>query len=47
MFKSITLNKFVSVGLLSVFLFAFSFSVVGAQATGDVTPELTGVEDFT
>ncbi|MDP3800491.1 MAG: hypothetical protein Q8Q90_03680 [bacterium] len=32
MFKSINLYKLVSVGLLSVFLFAFSFAVVGAQA---------------
>ncbi|MDP3764680.1 MAG: TrbC/VirB2 family protein [bacterium] len=46
MFKSINLNKLISVGLLSVFLFAFSYAVVGAQ-DGDIQPEIVGVESFT
>lgn len=46
MLKSINLNKLISVGLLSVFLFAFSYAIVGAQVSGDVQPAITGVEDF-
>ena len=41
MFKSINLNKLVSVGLFSVFLFAFSFSFVGAQAIPPIESNTT------
>ncbi|MEK7564743.1 MAG: TrbC/VirB2 family protein [Patescibacteria group bacterium] len=48
MFKSINLNKLISVGLLSFFLFALSFMAVNAaEVTGDLQPEIVGVEGFT
>ncbi|MEK7629304.1 MAG: TrbC/VirB2 family protein [Patescibacteria group bacterium] len=48
MFKSINLNKLISVGLLSFFLFALSFMAVNAaEVTGDLQPEIVGVESFT
>lgn len=45
MFKSKNLNKFVSVGVLSIFLFAFSFAVVSAVET--VIPNLDTRADVT
>ena len=47
MFKSINLNKLISVGFALVFLFALSFMAVNAaEVTGDLQPEIVGVESF-
>lgn len=45
MFKSINLNKLISVGLLSVFLFAFGFTTV--FGAGEVLPVVDSVTDLT